>query len=383
MSTSRLQNINRLAEGWVRDEVAQTIVLLAARRGRIVLHRAFGRLSSSAESPPTPLNALFNTASIGKVITATAVMVLVEEGRVGLNRPVAAYFPEFRGEGKDAVLVRHLLTHTSGLRDEEVDRYARDQDGRVPIPPAPEGMHPITNEYLVVRYGAPLWKRPGEEMSYCSIGYELLGELVRRASGLPLDRFASQRIFRPLGMVDTSYCEVDLPQDRRTLVPSYILEEAESEKRARLTERLCWGSASTVSTALDQAVFCQMFLNRGEYGDARILSPASVAAMTRNQIPGLRAQFYHEEFPEASYGLGWSIHGTKTGRCGGLYSPEAYEHWGAGGTYVWVDPTHDLIGVYFTAGTKDRADDGLAGRMAKSFRNDLFTDALTAAIMEV
>jgi serine-type D-Ala-D-Ala carboxypeptidase len=178
MSSSRIQRLPRLAEDWIREGAVRTGVLLGARRGRIVLHEAFGPLSSAPESPPTPLNARFHLESAGKAMTAAAVMILVEEGRVGLNRPAVEYLPEFRGEGKDAVLVRHLLTHTSGLRDEDVDRYARAQAGKVAIPPVPEGLHPIVQEYLALRYEAPLWKPPGQEMSYSPYSFELLGELV-------------------------------------------------------------------------------------------------------------------------------------------------------------------------------------------------------------
>ena len=378
MSASRVENIGQAAEGWVRERIVQTAVLLGARRGRIVLHRAYGTLTGDPAGPPAPLDAVFNTASVGKVITATAVMILVEEGQVGLNRPVSSYVPEFRGQGKDAVLVRHLLTHTSGLRDADVDRYAEGDGRRDPVPPAPVGLHPVANEHLARRSGAPLWKPPGQEMSYCIFGFDVLGELVRRVSGEPLDRFASDRIFGPLGMADTSYCEVDIPRERRAPLPHYILAESDSFRQARLHDRLWWGSGSTVSTALDMAVFCQLFLNGGAYGDVRILHPRTVSAMMRNQIPGVGSEFLGQVFPEASWGFGWSVHGNKIGACGTLHSPEACEHWGAGGIYVWVDPRYDLLGVYFTSFGK--LYDTLAENLAHRFRNDAFSDALTAAI---
>lgn len=377
MSPLKLQRIPELAEEWIRTGVLRGLVLLGARRGRIVLHGAWGPMGPEPGAPPLPQNALFNTASVGKVVTATLLMLLVEEGRVGLNRPIVEYLPEFQGERKDAVLVRHLLTHTAGLRDEDVDKFAKEDAANVSIPPAPPGLHPLLNEYLVRRYRAALWKPPGEEMSYSPYSYELLGEIVRRASGEPLDRFAEHRLFHPLGMNDTSYCEVDLPQDRRAPLPQYILEATEAEREARRTERLYWGSGSTVTTALDLAVFAQMFLNRGSYGSVRILSPASVAAMTRNQIPGISAKFQDESFPEATWGFGWSVHGNKNSWCGGLYSPESCEHWGAGGAYLWIDPVHEVLGVYFSAAESHST---LTESFHRSYRCDIFTDTLTAAI---
>ena len=100
---------------------------------------------------------------------------------------------------------------------------------------------------------------------------------------------------------------------------------------------------------MDMAIFGQMFLNRGSYGEVSILSPAVVAEMTRNQIPGISAQYRGEFFPEASWGFGWSIHGNKKAlRDGSLHSPQAFDHYGAGGAYFWVDPVYEIVGVYFS-----------------------------------
>jgi serine-type D-Ala-D-Ala carboxypeptidase len=379
MSTSRLRRITELGQELVRGGLATNVVLLIARRGRIVFHEAFGRLTPDEDSKPTPLDALFPLASVGKVFTATALMVLVEEGRVGLNRPVSNYLPDFQGEGKDRVLVRHLLTHTAGIKDEEVEKWATDHKGKVDIPPADGTIHPLHNEYFALRYGCPLWKAPGEEMSYSPYSFELIGEIIRRVSRTSLDRFARARVFQPLGMNDTFPCPVDAPPERRvrrapdpSVVPDPLDEAHEKE-------RLAWGSGGEISSAKDLAIFGQMFLNGGAYGTERVLSPASVAAMTRNQIPGVGAKFLDLTFPEAAWGLGWSLHGSKTGMCGGLYSPESFEHWGAGGLYFWVDPVYQLIGVYLST---DPVYLHPEVRNAP-WRNDLFTDMATAAIVEL
>jgi CubicO group peptidase (beta-lactamase class C family) len=379
MSAPRIQHVVELGEQWVREGVATSMVLLVARRGLIVLHEAYGRLTPDADSPPTPLDALFPLASVGKVFTATALMILVEEGRVGLNRPVSGYLPEFQGEGKDRVLVRHLLTHTSGIRDEEVEKYAQENKGKIALPPAEETLHPLENEYLALRYGCPLWKPPGEELSYSPYGFELIGEIVRRVSRTSLDRFDRARIFQPLGMNDTFNCPVDAPPERRVRRAPDPGAAPDPMEEAREKERLVYGSGGELTTARDMAIFGQMFLNGGTYGTERVLSPPSVAAMTRNQIPGVGAKFLDLVFPEASWGLGWSVHGSKTGMCGGLYSPEAFEHWGAGGVYCWIDPVYELIGVYFSSDpVYDHPE-----IIAIPWRNDLFMDAVTASIIEL
>jgi len=112
MSAQRVRHVVDLAEGWVAQGVHPALVVLAARRGVIVLHEAFGRLMPQEDAPLTALDTLFPLTSLTKPVTATAAMILVEDGRLGPNRPVAEYIPEFTGEGKEKVLVHHLLTHT-------------------------------------------------------------------------------------------------------------------------------------------------------------------------------------------------------------------------------------------------------------------------------
>jgi hypothetical protein len=177
-----------------------------------------------------------------------------------------------------------------------------------------------------------------------------------------------------LGMIDSSY---GLPE---ALVPRLVLRGPaahEPDLDTPIFRQRAWGSAGVFSTARDMAIFGQMFLNGGVYGDQRILSPASVAAMTHDRLPGIPARIINEFFPEASWGLGWSIHGRKTGWCGGLYSPRAYEHWGSGGVYLWVDPTYDVVGAYFSVIPVPEADPGYTELQ------DLFTDAVTAALVDL
>jgi CubicO group peptidase (beta-lactamase class C family) len=146
----------------------------------------------------------------------------------------------------------------------------------------------------------------------------------------------------------------------------------------REKERVYFASSMALTTVLDMAIFGQTFLNGGVYGRARVLSPASVNEMTRNQIPGIGAAFFEQFFTEASWGLGWSVHGPKTGLAGSLYSSRSFEHWGAGGTYLWVDPEFEIVGVYFSSTViSEKISDSL-----KYWRNDLFTDAVTAAVVD-
>ena len=390
MSPQRVSHVADLAAGWVAQGVTPALVVLVARRGLVVLHKAFGRLGPEEAAPPLERDTIFPLASLTKPITATAAMILVEDGLLGLNRPVSWYIPEFVGPGKDSVMVHHLLTHTSGLRDEEAkfsdpNAFA---EKRGSVPPGDETEHPWLHEYLSLRYDAPLWKRPGTEMSYCNFGYELVGEIVRRVSGMSLAGFCRERIFEPLAMTDTAYI---LPESMRQRVVRRAPDApwADTLSLGRL-EEIPWASAGAHSTAMDLAVFGQMFLNRGTYGEARILCPASVAEMTRNQIPGIRAQYEGLVFPEASWGYGWN---TREGKNSVAYaeplqSQKAFSHGGLGGIFMWVDPAYDLVGACFSVVSQGGVPDQVLvperfGDQELMGRPDLFVNAVTAAIVDL
>lgn len=396
MSAARVRRLAQLAQSWVTQGITPALVVLVARRGVIVLHEAYGCLTPAQDAPPLPLDTLFPLASLTKPITATAAMLLVEQGLLGLNRPVAEYIPEFAGEGKEAVLVRHLLTHTSGLREQDVWQHIETQKlAGAKIPPPAANQHAVLNEYLYLGYNAPLWKPPGVEMSYIDFGYELVGEIVRRVSGQSLSDFAREQIFAPLGMQDTWYCVPDSVGQRivRRLpnavwagpespgmeeMPAYI-QSVFSGLDSREFQELPSGSDGVYSTALDMARFGQMFLNRGAYRDTRLLSPTSVVAMTRNQISGINARFDNEFFPEASWGFGWSVgnHHKQAMYDGTLWSPGAFAHGGAGGVALWVDPVYEIVGVYFSVVPHATAD----GKHHE-WSYDLFLNAVMAAVVD-
>jgi CubicO group peptidase (beta-lactamase class C family) len=385
MSEQRVRRVVELAEGWVTEGVTPALVVLAARRGVIVLHEAFGRLTPEENAPPVALDSIFPLASLSKPITATAAMILVEQGLLGLNRPVSWYVPEFSGEGKDAVMVHHLLTHTAGLNDDELDAHAERRRGSAEIPPAEETQHPLVHEWLYRRYDAPLWKPPGTVMRYSAWGYELLGEIVRRVSGRSFADFVRERIFQPLGMQDTTAIVPDAVK-HRVVRHEYTGTDWGQVLADFKVEQTPWANWGIYSTALDMAILGQMFLNRGCYGEARILSPATVAEMTRDQIPGIGGWLGDVFIPEPSWGLGWPVHGNGKW-AGSLYSQRTFEHGGAGGVYLWVDPVYEIVGVYLSV----ESEGGIPPRLRLpevsegifwKWRLDLFINAVTAAVVD-
>ncbi len=373
MSPERLKHVRDLAEGWVADGITPSLVVLAARKGVIVLHEAYGIQGPESKSPPLKKDAIFPLASITKPITAVAAMILVEDGLLGLNRPVSNYLPEFVGEGKDGVMLHHLLTHTSGLNDETIEENIENNKGSVEIPPPDKGNHPVIHELLTLGYDSPLSLSPGEEMVYCNFGYWYLGEIVRRVSGKPLGQFARERIFNPLGMKDTSYGLPNMLENRAAKRPP---------DSSTFTSEEWWrmgsGSGGAFSTAKDMAIFGQMMLNDGSYRNAQILSPASVSEMTRNQIPGIPASILNQTFPEASWGLGWSIHGENKSQAYAepLQSSQSFSHGGASGVFLWVDPASDFVGVYFSVDVEFDEEKG------HIWNADLFVNASMSAIVD-
>jgi CubicO group peptidase (beta-lactamase class C family) len=378
MSSDQLRVAAQRADQWVKGGLATGVVVLVARRGRIVLHEAFGRLTTDPGAPPLPTDAIFPIASIDKPITATTVMCLVDNGLVDLNDPVQKYIPEFVGEGKERVLVHHLLTHTSGLRDEDAAAHGEQKKLRTTIPPPPSNLHPDVAERLFLWSDAPLWKPPGTEMSYCGFGFNLLSEIVRRVSGQAQWEFAADRIFRPLGMNDTS---LGLPNSKRERFARRYSDDGTALTTAFLgyledpAYQEAWG---VHSTARDLAVFGQMYLQGGSYGATRILSPSTIALMTRNHIPSIPVWFGGYFFAEGSWGFGWEIQGEKHEKSGpSRCSPRTFSHPGGGGTYIWVDPVTEVVGIFFSLRTASNPSD------RRPFRHGgPIVDAITAAICQ-
>ena len=380
ISSAAVERIRKRAAGWVEEGIHTALVLLAARKGVIFLHEAYGKLTPDENSPPLPLDAIFPLASITKTITATAAMVLVEEGLLGLNRPVQEYIPEFEGEGKEKVQVHHLMTHTSGIPDDDVvfSIIEEKDEAGVEVEPYEETADATIHRYLHYGLDVPLAIEAGREMIYSGFGIHVLGEIIRRLSGQSLNDFAAEKIFTPLGMRDTAYSVPD------TLKPRVVIRPEDSlypdYNTAEYQERPS-PSGGTYSTAMDMAIFGQMFLNNGRYSEQRILSPVTVGAMTRNQIPGIEARFFDDRFPEAGWGLGWSINLEYKGQVYGepLISSAAFLHSGAGGVHLWIDPVHEIVGAYFSVVMENRE----GGQPNEPIWNaDLYMNMISASIDE-
>jgi CubicO group peptidase (beta-lactamase class C family) len=367
-----------LAADCVAEGITPALVVLAARRGVVFLHEAFGHLTPGSGSPALRPDSIYPVASLSKPVAATAVLRLVEDGLVGLDRPVQDYIPEFAGAGKDAVTVRHLLTHTSGLRDDLVESRVRDKlaSGAVPLDgrtePESLALFPPYVMYWHFESGldAPLSGGPGAELVYSSYGYAMLGEVIQRVSGRSFADYSDERIFAPLGMRD-SYFEVPEELWKRVVRRPESFPPAHLNVRERIPAAMPQGGLS--STAWDLAVFGQMFLNGGAYGTARVLSPGSVAQMTHDQVPVVLSPRPGTSYSHPASGLGWWVKVPEGVRMffAARLSSGAFAHPGSGGSLLCVDPTGELVVVWLSIwATSDFT------------KPNLFVDALVDSIVQ-
>jgi CubicO group peptidase (beta-lactamase class C family) len=322
--------VSFFAEATARDDL-RGAVLLVARNGRVVLHEAVG-LRSKEENLPMQKDTLFRMASNTKPVIATAVMILAEAGKLRLDDNVRQHLPSFDNYRAGYIKIRHLLTHTSGLRIPTIFLMPLMEKS---------AEHPDAPSLLLEasRIGAiGSDEVPGTTYSYSNAGFNTLGAIVEIASGQPLELFLKQRIYEPLGMSDSCNHESKAPAQRMASV--YDRREGQWTRRWKPGDPPDYpfvrASGGMVSTAWDYAKFCLMFLNGGTYDGKKVLKPESVEAATSPQTQWL----YKEEQRRTMtsfYGFGWSV------SLNGVYS-----HGGSDGTFAWIDPARKVIGLVFT-----------------------------------
>ena len=293
MDPVRVQRIRELGAAWLKAGDMPSFVLLVARRGTVVLHEAFGVRHPDDTLATLSTDSIFPVASCSKPVTAALVMCLVEDGLIGLNRPFIDYVPEWNVPSApwlEEASVADLLRHTSGIDDyDAAARINAASEKGVAVPPAGPGQHPAIGRRIHLAAGVPLAQRPGSAMRYANFGYTLLGDIVRRVSGRPFWQFARERLLEPLGMRDSYY---RLPTElrgrrvyRRSDMPGVApVPGLHGGMDSSEYDELDLGNSGLATTARDLAVFLQMLLNGGSYNGKRVLSPATVATMTRTQV---------------------------------------------------------------------------------------------------
>jgi CubicO group peptidase (beta-lactamase class C family) len=317
-----------------RHEVAGAVTLVANRAGVIDVE-AFGQADIAASTPMKP-DAIFWIASMTKPVTASAILMLQDQGKLNVDDPIAKYLPELAQiKTKDGTLanltIRHLITHTSGMEEATPEEAASSK----------------TLPELIPHYAdKPVDFPPGSKWSYCQSGINTLGRIIEVVSGQSYPEFVQANFFDPLQMKDTTFYPTD--EQAKRIVTSYERKADGTLVTAKVPilhgrevishDRYPAPNGGLFSTAGDYAQFARMLLNSGTLDGHRYLSPEAVKQMTSIQTGDLQTGFT----PGNGWGLGVCVIRQPQGITSPL-SPGTFGHGGAFGTQVWIDPTKDQI----------------------------------------
>ena len=315
---------------------AQLVVL---RRGQVILDRALGVGRFAAVNKDTP----FLAFSVTKPFTGLCVLKLAEEGCLELDAPIARYWPEFGCKGKECATVRHALLHQAGIPAPNLNR-------QVPLWPS---------WGLVTRNVAntPAVFPPGTQMAYHLVNFGfILGEVVRRVSGLPVDVYLARNFLEPLGLEHTT---MRLPWHSLLATPALVAESKKLQNTVRVfnlppIRTALMPAASLHTTARELATFYQMLLNGGMYAGQRCLRPETIAAATRPCYEGWDSYL---KVP-MRLGLGFQLGGTLPGLEGNMgmgkgSTPRTFGHFGLGTCMSWADSDQELVVAFTTNGVLD------------------------------
>lgn len=363
MSSERIQKIEAMLKSAIDENQIPGAVALIARDGKIVFHEAYGKANASGKQ--LEKDAVFRLASQTKAITATAVMMLWEEGKFQLDDPISKYIPEFKNPkilatyrendstydaipAKNEITIRQLLTHTSGLGYGMIDSDERikkiyTQAGVTELFTTKD----ITIEESVKKLAVlPLHHEPGEKFTY-SLGLDVLGYFIEIISGQDFDDFLKERIFDPLQMNDTRFYQPEINKDRLVAVQhkkdgtweNFPTTFYDPDYPIKGEKSFFSGGAGLSGTAKDYAKFLQMYLNGGEYNGTRLLSRNTVNIILGNQTG---EKF---NFPNQFYGLAFGVVSETGEISGGQGSAGTFDWGGYFNTQYFADPEEQIIGI--------------------------------------
>ncbi len=364
VSPERLDRVDAMLRQAVTDGQIPGVVALVARNGKIVYHQAYGSADTEAGRKQRT-DDIFRIASQTKAVTATAVMMLWEEGKFQLDDPISRYIPEFKNPqvlqsfrygdtsyttrpANKEITIRHLLTHTSGLGYSMIDG---DERMRMIFQKGDATELFVTDEVYIGDFvkklaKLPLHHDPGERYTY-SLGLDVLGYLIEIVSGIPFDRFLRERLFDPLGMDDTWFY---LPNDKAGRLVD-VQHKVDGQWQAfqdtfydpdypiKGARTFFAGGAGLSSTAKDYATFLQMYLNGGELNGVRILSRTTIATIMANQTGSLFGG------DEEDYGLAFGMLTDRGVAKGGLGGVGTFVWGGYFNTQYFADPSEGIIGI--------------------------------------
>lgn len=345
--------VSERMKGFVEAQEISGAVTLVADAEKVLHLSAIG-LADIARNTPMAADSVFWIASMTKPITATAVMMMQDEGKLSVDDPVSKYLPGFTGD-KAGITIKQCLTHSSGLSD---------------LTPAETKDLTTLGQLTPVIAAKPLQFPPGAKWQYCQTGINTAARIVEVVSGKAFPEFLQERLFDPLGMVDTSFYPGEKQVAR--LASAYKKAAAGELEKAGLfflngkspsdKGHYPMANGGLFSTAGDYAKFAQMILRGGESGGKRYLKPESVQQMTSVQSGDLTTGFT----PGNGWGLGWCVVREPQGVTAAL-SRGTFGHGGLFGTQAWIDPVKQRVYLMMI----QRADlgNGDASDMRRDFQN--------------
>ena len=315
--------VDSIINAAIADHTAPAMAVAIGRYDRLIYLHSYGRLTYDDTAAAVDAHTRFDMASLTKVIaTTTAAMMLEERGKLDIERTVASYLPEFNAPDKRAITVRMLITHRGGL------------EAFAPLWQTLKGRE----QYLAAINSRPLIYAPGARSVYSDWDFVLLGLIVERITGQPLDVYTERHIFAPLGMMETGFRPDTVA--RRHIAPTEIdtirglVWGSVHDENANAVGGVA-GHAGLFSTAHDLSIFARMMLNGGSVGDVRILTPTTIARWTAPQDAA------------SSRALGWDTP-SEHSSSGRFFSPRSYGHTGFTGTSIWTDPERGVWVVLLT-----------------------------------
>lgn len=362
LSSTRLEHLRTAAQGYVDQGKLVGLITLVARHGKVAHLECYGLMDIEAEKPMQS-DTIFRIYSMTKPIACFALMMLVEEGLISLNDPVTKFIPEFEAlkvfadtnetateltEVESVMTIWHLLTHTSGLSyDAVVQTPLEDMYREAGMFDSLHVLQVSLKNMIKILAELPLGFQPGSEFRY-SMAHDVIGYIVSLVSDLPFDTFLEERIFRPLGMVDTGFY---VPREKLNRFAAMYsppgddgirLVDAPATSPFSRPDRTPSGGVGLVSTTSDYLRFAQMVLNGGVLNGVRLLRRETVQMMTTNQLPDELVPIF--SWPGMGYGLGFGVH-VGPDRTRDLGSKGTFLWLGHAGTNFWVDPNEALIGL--------------------------------------
>ncbi len=353
LDADRLAKIPVRLKSFVDKGTAAGFVTLIARHGQVASIDAVGYTDMETKQPMRT-DAIFQLHSMTKPVVAMAILMLAEEGLLSISDPVEKYLPEFRGQSVGEVNADKSITLVKPIRPVQIRDMMTHTSGMMQNPPPGIGelhgaLHKTLAEVILVASQQPLLFQPGTKWSYSNMGVAALGRIIEVLSGMPFEKYLETKIFKPLGMNDTF---IYPPKEKFNRMPTaYILKDGKTLKytsdplgegamKFRENAKYPLPEGGLYSTVSDLFPLYQLMLNRGEYQGVRLLSKASVDLITTNHTADLKTSG-----PGYGWGLGVSVVKDAAGESQ-LMSIGTYGHGGRFGTYYFIDPKRDMIGIF-------------------------------------